>query len=174
MTKAAKRRLRALAYVVSGGAALFLFLATVPVVPYHPVCGGYYENRTVLKGPLRPIYQTWLEKIMTESGFNYWKLGDQIFIRYINIFDGPDILDREDLHDNIEWGLILSMAQGYTATQSDMPPPPPLLDAIRATDHIYGPFDPDSSTGSFRRFEDCEVKRAGTIWVEKLDAAGQP
>ncbi len=66
------------------------------MVPYHPVCGSDYENRTVLKGPLRPIYQTWLEKVMTESGFNYWKLGDQIFIRG-RVRHGFD----EDLDDNV-------------------------------------------------------------------------
>lgn len=163
------KRPRILGYMALGAIALYLFLATVPVVPYRPICGANHRNPIHFYGPLRPDYQAMLEKTLKEENFYYWKFGDQIFIRYVNIFDGNETFDRYDLHVNTEWRIVQSIAKGYTATEKRVTPPTAILDAIRLTEPKYGPYDPTVPNDVTGRFDDCEVKQAGAIWVEKLD-----
>ena len=60
---------------------------------------------------------------------------------------------------------------GTGASGNYEPPPPALWQAIRNTEDKYGIFPIERiDYGSFR-YSDCEVKRAGAIWTEKLDTA---
>jgi len=164
-----RKRQKRILYIIGACIFLYLFLAIVPTVPYYPICGDYFRNLTRLKGPLRPSYQAMLEDVLTEENFYYWKFGNQIFIRYINIFDGNETFDRYDLHVNTEWRIVSLISKGYTATDEGVTPPKPLLDALRSTEEKYGPFVLDNSRDNSERFRDCTVKRAGAIWVERLE-----
>jgi len=165
------KRWRLLLYFIAAASFVQLFLSIVPTVPYRPHCGGI-RNLIYLDGPLRPEYSDMLEQVLMSEDFYYWKIGERVYLRYYSTFDGNEHYDgRYDLFSNVEWKMVRELAGGHLASGALAPPPQPLMEAIRVTEAKYGMYRPDYYADNARRFRDCRVKRAGTIWVEKLDNA---
>ncbi len=144
----------------------FMLFTVVPLTRYRPNCGSI-ETPIYLDGPLRPDYRDNLEHVLNEEGFYYWKLNGNIYLKTMDVVTGLDFY--HELFRNAEADIISNLSHGYRANGERIPPPPPLLDAIRRTEAEYGPF-PAAIVGSdSRHFRDCDVMRAGAIWVEKLD-----
>lgn len=169
-----KHRKRKRLLVYAGLALLnFLVFFVIPIRPYHPNCGGL-KRPIYLKGPLRPEYQEQLERALLQDGIYYWKIESRIYLRYFDTLDKNSTFgSRYGLFSNGESKIIEGMATALQVPEELPPPPPALLTAIRATEHKYGTFDPDSSANNAHQFEDCDVMRAGAIWTDKLDAEAE-
>lgn len=148
--------------------ASVLYYAIMPDVKYRPFC-KIDGKIHYIEGPLRPEYKDWLKEGLTEFNFYYRKEGRDIYISRDSATGGTDLFPNQyEFFNNFEWRFIKSLSKGRGAGDTEVEPPKALLDLIAETE--AGPHERDFGDDlSFRYFRSCAFKRAGAIWLEKLE-----
>ncbi len=145
----------------------------MPDVKYRPFCKVDGKIHYI-EGPLRPEYKELLKEGLAKEDFYFREEDDDIYISRDSTAGGTDLFPNQyEFFNNFEWKYIWALSKGHGAGRTQVEPPKALLDLIAKTKE--GPYergvvdDLDS-----RYFRSCAFKRAGAIWLEKLeDAPGQ-
>jgi len=81
--------------------------------------------------------------------------------------------NQYEFFNNFEWRFIESLSKGRGAGRTKVEPPKALLDLIAKTE--AGPHERDFGDElAGRYFRSCAFKRAGAIWLEKLEDMSAP
>lgn len=163
---------RSLVYAVLLSITLFLVFSLVPTVPYRPWC---HAERDYMEGPLRTVWVDQIERLMDEAGMIYLRHGDRIFQPYFDTFDGwffaehqPRPWTRFDIRRNLEWRIVDFLINGQRLRGADaVDPPPVLIDTFQERAAAYDIEPPIDTFDETAIYDDCAVKRAAAIQVEK-------
>jgi hypothetical protein len=152
------RRLRSFGIALAGLLGIFYalgwWLSEVPAMRYVATCGPDMFDRVYVEGPYNDQFLHLLESAISGEDFIYVRKGQEIYVPYWGL-SGPLVngyILYENYHDfslNVDWKLVAGIARGIKIDGVDMPPPQPLLDLIKATEHKYGAYSERSPTGEY-------------------------
>lgn len=141
----------------------------MPDVKYRPFC-KIDGKIHYIEGPLRPEYKELLKKGLKNENFYFREEDGDIYISRDTATGGTELFwNQYEFFNNFEWRFVKSLSKGHGAGDTQVEPPKALLDLIAKTKE--GPHergvggDLDS-----RYFWSCAFKRAGAIWLEKMEA----
>jgi hypothetical protein len=131
-----------------------------------PWCGSN-RNPLPVEGELRERFVWLMSEVFTQWEVEHVIRSGRIFTKGEGSSNGMP-MSLLDIENNAQWKVVSDIATGVTIDDVYFPPPPALVEAIRASEPYYGPFPQRDETGQRiygpdPRFEDCDLMRAAIL-----------
>lgn len=144
----------------------WLYSRPIPLREYVPWCGSPFHP-TYIRGEVRERFMLRMIESFDSDGVEIVIRGGRIFTRGEGTLAGKP-LSVLDIENNAQWKIVDDIARGMTIDDVYFPPPPALVEAIRATEPYFGPFPQRDEHGQEihgpdPRFEDCKLMRAAIL-----------
>lgn len=167
------RRLRGRWFIATASLALalsalvgWLVLRPEPWREFVPWCGRSF-NRTLIEGPIRERFLLLMGNVFDSFAVERLMRDGRMFLRGEGFADGRSwSLDAIEM--NFQHRIVGNIARGITIDDVFFPPPPALIEEIRASEAFYGPYPRRDEQGrriygSDPRFENCYIMRAAIL-----------
>jgi hypothetical protein len=149
--------------------ALWLALRPEPEVwqEFVPWCGSRHKP-IYIAGEPRERFLLLMSDVFDSVGMEHTIKNGRLFVRDTASFDGMVSWSVLEVGMNFPWKVVSDIADGVTIDDVHFPPPPALVEAIRATEPRFGPFPRRNEKGERiygpdLRFKDCELMRAAIL-----------
>lgn len=133
---------------------------------FAPWCGTR-RNPVPIEGEIRERFLLLMSDVFDSFAVEQLMRDGRMFVRGEGFAHGRN-WDLNDIERNFQHRVVGAIAEGVTIDDVFFPPPPALIEAIRASEHAYGPYPRRDERGqrilgADPRFEDCEIMRAAIL-----------